>query len=90
MARAGRRPRAGKRATERAELRLTLQEMRDVRTLCEGLSCSLADALRLALLEMAAEAGERSPVLLARDLLERLAIVAGRNSDARARSDDKE
>lgn len=78
MAKRGRPPRAGERATERIELRLTLDELRAVRALAKANGATVADAIRLAVVGMAADAGEKPPVLLGRRLIGR--IVAGSNS----------
>lgn len=75
----GRPARAGARATKRIELRLTLGEFHAVQEmLATADGVSVADAIRLALLDMAAQSGDNPPVILGRRLLER--IVAGSNS----------
>ena len=74
----GRPPRAGERATERCEFRMTLAESRSVRALAEARQCSVADLIRLTVLDAAEEAGERPTLILGQTLLSR--IVSGNNS----------
>jgi len=81
MAKRGRKPRAVARATERIELRLTLEEARSVRRLAQVNGLSLADLTRVYLLKAAHESGEASPIRLSRALVDR--IVAGRERRAR-------
>jgi hypothetical protein len=85
MPKTGRPSRAGERATARIELRLTLAELRAVRALARANGASIADTLRLTVLELAADAGERTPIVLGRRLLDRL--IAGNKSASARRSD---
>src|SRR5947207_1297814 len=73
-------PRAGEARTQRIELRLTLEELHQVRRLAQERQTTMSDLIRLTLLEAASEAGERSPVVLGRELVHR--IVAGKKSDS--------
>jgi len=84
--RRGRPSRAAAPSTERIEVRLTLQELRAVRELAHANGNSVADTLRLAVLEIAAEAGEPPPVILGRRVLD---IVAGSNSRRGSPSNDE-
>jgi hypothetical protein len=76
----------GEPARQRVEVRFTLGELRTLRALARANGASVADTLRLAVLESAAEAGE-SPVIQGRRVLDR--IVAGSNSRRGARSRDE-
>lgn len=53
----GRPARAGERATHRVELRLTLDEYRAAKALAESNGYTLADCLRLGLVNLADESG---------------------------------
>lgn len=87
MTRRGRPSRAAARSTKRIEVRLTLEELRAVKALARAAGHTVADTLRLAVLEIAADAGEPAPVILGRTVINR--IVAGSNSGGNARSTDE-
>ena len=70
----GRPPRAGQAATERVEVRVTLDELRGLKRLAEANHTTLAELLRTAACDAAADCGEPAPVTRG--------IVAGRKSGA--------
>ena len=78
MAKRGPRPRADERATARIELRVTLNEMRSLRTFAARDGLTIADLLRLAALDLATDSGDDGPLTLGRRLLDR--IASGHNS----------
>jgi hypothetical protein len=69
-ARRGRPPRAGERSTHRVELRLTLGELRALKRLARANGTSVADLIRLAVADLAADAGEHAPILSGRAVLD--------------------
>ncbi len=77
MAARGRPPRAAEPSTERVELRLTLTELRAVRAMAAVAGVSIADLLRLNLLDMAHQSGDEPAVAVRRQLA---GILAGSKS----------
>ena len=68
--RRGRPPRAGERARARIELRLTLAEARAFNALATANGTTVADMIRLAVADFAADAGRQEPVILGRAVLD--------------------
>ena len=60
----GRPPRAGRAATERIEIRCTLEELRGYKRLAEANHCSLADVIRDQANLAAADCGEAPPAVV--------------------------
>lgn len=90
----GRKPRAEHRAEGRIEVRLTLAELRQVREMADRHDCSIADMVRMALLDTNIELNEPTAAILVKgqDLIDRVVnrelarrrIVAGRNKSQAA------
>jgi hypothetical protein len=77
MAKRGRKPAAGERATRRVEVTFTLDELRAIQALARTNGSSVADMLRLAALDIANQMGECPPTVLRHRIL---AILTGSNS----------
>lgn len=80
MAKRGPKLRAGERASARIEVRLTLKEAREIRALAHFNQVSIADLIRVRLLEAADHSGKPIRLALSADLIDR--IVAGRKKRA--------
>ena len=68
--RRGRPARAGTRATARVEIRLTLVELRALKALAAANGATIADLIRLAVGDLAADAGRPEAIVFGRDLLD--------------------
>ena len=85
--RRGPKPRAGERATAKTDIRWTLAELAQVRELARVNNTTLADLIRLAVLNLASEDGSPTTLVLSPDLIDR--IVSGHIS-AEAKQSNQE
>lgn len=81
MGKRGPKPRAGAPARGRAEIRMTMDELRALRALARRHGHSMADLLRLGAFEVAEQAGDRAPLGLGPALVRR--IVAAHVTEVR-------